>query len=208
VPLDLPAQQTRSIWRSQSSPGGGGYNELRIEDRQGAEEISIRAQRDLVQHVLNDLRVQIDNLHSQVIGGVSSLELRDEEHHLTHGNRLTELKQDDHLWVQGEQHVRVASQRVSAAQQLHFGAGEQVVFNSGLQITLAAGGHWLTVGAAGIFSSVPVVQGGAPTVCLPAEPLLPGAAPLLKATFDAVQQRHALLTTRTSRCLICEAAQA
>jgi len=53
-----------------------------------------------------------------------------------------------------------------------------------------------------------VVQGGAPTVCLPAEPLLPGAAPLLKATFDAVQQRHALLTTRTSRCLICEAAQA
>lgn len=208
VPLDLPAQQTRSIWRSQSSPGGGGYNELRIEDRQGAEEISIRAQRDFVQHVLNDLRIQIDNLHSQVIGGVSSVELRDEEHHLTHGNRLTELKQDDHLWVQGERHVRVASQRVSAAQQLHFGAGEQVVLNSGMQITLAAGGHWLTVGAAGIFSSTPIVQGGVPAVSLPAEPLLPGAAPLLKATFDAVQQRHALLTTRTSRCLICEAAQA
>lgn len=33
VPLDLPADKTRSVLRSQSSPGGGGYNELRIEDK-------------------------------------------------------------------------------------------------------------------------------------------------------------------------------
>jgi type VI secretion system secreted protein VgrG len=41
-----------------------------------------------------------------------------------------------------------------------------------------------------------------------AEPLMPGALPLLKVTFDAVQQRHALISTRASRCLICEAGQA
>ena len=57
VPLDLPADKTRSIFRSQSSPGGGGYNELRIEDRQGAEEIYLRAQRDWTQEVLHDHRV-------------------------------------------------------------------------------------------------------------------------------------------------------
>ena len=57
VPLDLPAEKTRSIFRSQSSPGGGGYNELRIEDRQGAEEIYLRAQRDWTQDVLHDHRV-------------------------------------------------------------------------------------------------------------------------------------------------------
>ncbi len=33
VPLDLPADKTRSIFRSHSSPGGGGYNELRIDDK-------------------------------------------------------------------------------------------------------------------------------------------------------------------------------
>ncbi|HEF4760354.1 TPA: type VI secretion system tip protein VgrG [Pseudomonas putida] len=59
APLDLPADKTRSIFRSQSSPGGGGYNELRIEDRKGAEEICLRAQRNWSQHVLNDLRVQV-----------------------------------------------------------------------------------------------------------------------------------------------------
>lgn len=56
--LNLPADTTRSIFRSQSSPGGGGYNELRIEDRKGAEEIYLRAQRDWTQHVLNDHSLQ------------------------------------------------------------------------------------------------------------------------------------------------------
>ena len=208
VPLDLPAEQTRSIFRSQSSPGGGGYNELRIEDRKGAEEIALRAQRDFVQHVLNDERIQVDNQRNVVVGGISSHDLRGEERHLTHGNRLTELKQDDHLLVLGDQHVRVANQRLSATQQLHFSAVQQVAISGGTYLALMGGGQWLTLGPEGIFSSVPILVGGAPPVSLPAEPLMPGALPLLKVTFDAAQQRHALISTRASRCLICEAAQA
>jgi type VI secretion system secreted protein VgrG len=208
VPLDLPAEQTRSIWRSQSSPGGGGYNELRIEDRKGAEEIAIRAQRDFVQLVLNDQRVQVDNQHSVVVGGICSHDLRSDEHHLTHGNRLTELKQDDHLWVQGERHIRVASQRLSASQQIHFGAGQQVVIDGGSHVTIKAGGHWLTLGPEGICSSVPIVQGGAPAVGLSAAPLMPGALPILSAAVDPFEQRRTMVAARNSRCLMCEAAQA
>ncbi|MFJ7312131.1 type VI secretion system tip protein VgrG [Pseudomonas sp. NPDC098747] len=208
VPLDLPAEQTRSIWRSQSSPGGGGYNELSIEDRKGAEEISIRAQRDFAQLVLNDQRVQVDNQHTLVVGGICSHDLRSDEHHLTHGNRLTELKQDDHLWVQGDRHIQVASQRLSASQQIHLGAGQQVVIDGGTHVTIKAGGHWLTLGAEGICSSVPIVQGGAPSVSLAAEPLMPGVLPLLKMTINPNEQRTNLLSNYTSRCLICEASQA
>lgn len=208
VPLDLPAEQTRSIWRSQSTPGGGGYNELRIEDKQGAEEIAIRAQRDFVQLVLNDQRIQVDHQRTVVVGGIASHELHSDEHHLTHGNRLTELKQDDHLWVQGDRHIRVASQRLSAGQQIHLGAGQQVVIDGGTHVTIKAGGQWLTLGPEGIYSSVAIVQGGAPALGMAAEPLVPGALPLLKVAFDPVQQRHALVSTRASRCLICEAARA
>ncbi len=69
VPLDLPADKTRSVFRSQSSPGGGGYNELRIEDRKGAEEISLRAQRNWNQQVLHDMHVQVgQNEYLHVIG--------------------------------------------------------------------------------------------------------------------------------------------
>lgn len=208
VPLNLPAEQTRTVLRSHSTPGGGGYNELRIEDRKGAEEIAIRAQRDFVQLVLNDQRVQVDNQRTVVIGGLASHDLRSDEHHLTHGNRLTELKQDDHLWVQGDRHVRVASQRLSAAQQIHLGAGQQVVIDGGTHVTITAGGHWLTLGPEGICSSVPIVQGGAPALGMAAEPLVPGALPLLKVAFDPVQQRHAFVSARGSRCLACEAAHA
>lgn len=208
VPLDLPAEHTRSIFRSQSSPGGGGYNELRIEDRKGAEEIALRAQRDFVQHVLNDERIQVDNQRSVVVGGISSHDLRGEERHLTHGNRSTELKQDDHLLVLGDQHVRVASQLLSAMQQIHLNARQQIVINGGTYLGLVGGGQWLVMMPEGIFSSVPILQGGTPPVCLTAQPLMPGTLPLLKVTLDAAQQRHALISTRASRCLICEAAHA
>ncbi|MEB0048566.1 MULTISPECIES: type VI secretion system tip protein VgrG [unclassified Pseudomonas] len=208
VPLELPAEHTRSIFRSQSSPGGGGYNELRIEDRAGAEEIALRAQRDFVQLVLNDERIQVDNMRTVVVGGIASHDLRGEEHHLTHGNRLTELKQNDHLVVEGDQHIRVINQRLSAAQQIHLSSGQQIVIDAGAQLTIKAGGHWLTMGPDGVFSSVPIVQGGVPAMSLPAEPLIPGAVPLVRVIFDAAQQRHALMSTRRSRCLICEAAKA
>jgi type VI secretion system secreted protein VgrG len=208
VPLDLPAEHTRSIFRSQSSPGGGGYNELRIEDKKGAEEIALRAQRDFVQLVLNDERIQVDNQRTVVIGGLASHELRGEEQRLTRGNRLTEIKQDDHLLVQGDQHLRVTSQRLSAMQQIQLSAGQRVVINGGTHLGLMAGGQWLTLGPEGIFSSVPILQGGTAPVSMPAEPLMPGALPLLKVAFHAAQQRHALISTRASRCLICEATPA
>ncbi|ORC45686.1 type IV secretion protein Rhs, partial [Pseudomonas floridensis] len=38
-PYPLPAHQTRSVFKTLSSPGGNGSNELRIEDRAGQEQI-------------------------------------------------------------------------------------------------------------------------------------------------------------------------
>ena len=158
--------------------------------------------------MLNDERIQVDNQRTVIIGGTASHDLRGEEHHLTHGNRLTELKQDDHLLVYGDRHVRTTNHLLNATQHIHLSAGQQVVIDGGVRLSLQAGGQWLTLGPEGIFSSVPILQGGAPAVGRPAEPLMPGALPLLKVTFDAVQQRHALISNRASRCLICEAAQA
>ncbi|MPR04689.1 type VI secretion system tip protein VgrG, partial [Pseudomonas sp. MAFF 212408] len=37
VPYPLPANKTRTVFKTLSSPGGGGFNELRIEDKKGAE---------------------------------------------------------------------------------------------------------------------------------------------------------------------------
>ena len=176
LPLDLPADKTRSILRSRSSPGGGGYNELRIEDRKGAEEIYLRAQRDWTQHVLHDQRVEVDNQRRIRVAGESHHELQGEELRITHGNRLTELKQDDHLVIGG-------SQQVKAGLTIQIGAGQSVVIDAGAIVTIQAGGQSITLSAGGIFSSVPIQLGSGPAPV--AAPLMPGVKEKLLAVIPA-----------------------
>jgi type VI secretion system secreted protein VgrG len=186
IPLDLPADKTRSIFRSQSSPGGGGYNELRIEDKKGAEEIYLRAQRNWTQHVLNDQQVQVDNQRSIVVTGTARHELKADEQRITHGQRQTEVKQDDHLSVTGDRHVRVSNQAISASGQFHVSAGQQVVIDGGASATIQAGGQWINIGPGGIFSSVPIVVGGAPMAAMSAAPVVPGLPEKLAAAPAAM----------------------
>lgn len=46
-PYELPANKTQSGIQSRSSPGGGGFNEIRLEDKKDSEEIWVHAQKDL-----------------------------------------------------------------------------------------------------------------------------------------------------------------
>ncbi|QXH73521.1 type VI secretion system tip protein VgrG [Pseudomonas atacamensis] len=186
VPLDLPADKTRSVFRSQSSPGGGGYNELRIEDKKGAEEIYLRAQRNWTQHVLNDQQLQVDNQRSVIVTGTARHELKADEQRITHGQRQTEVRQDDHLSVLGDRQVRVNSQATSASAQIHISAGQQVVIDGGASATIQAGGQWINIGPGGIFSSVPIVVGGAPIVATSAAPVVPGLPEKLVAAPAAI----------------------
>lgn len=57
VPYPLPANKTRSLFKTNSSLGGRGSNELRIEDRKGAEEIYVHAERD------QNIEVEHDETH-------------------------------------------------------------------------------------------------------------------------------------------------
>ncbi len=53
-PYDLPANKTQSGVKSNSSKGGGGYNEFRFEDKKGSEDIVMHAEKDChvtIQHV-------------------------------------------------------------------------------------------------------------------------------------------------------------
>ncbi|WP_223527321.1 type VI secretion system tip protein VgrG [Pseudomonas sp. BF-B-26] len=54
LPYALPANQTQSGIKTQSSKGGGGFNELRFEDKKDAEEVFLQAQKDFKINVLND----------------------------------------------------------------------------------------------------------------------------------------------------------
>ena len=53
-PYGLPGTETQSGWKSNSSPGGGGYNELMFEDKAGSELVNFQAQKDHALLVKND----------------------------------------------------------------------------------------------------------------------------------------------------------
>ncbi|ROM75672.1 type IV secretion protein Rhs [Pseudomonas brassicacearum] len=54
LPYALPANQTQSGIKTNSSKGGDGFNELRFEDKKDAEEVFLQAQKDFNINVLND----------------------------------------------------------------------------------------------------------------------------------------------------------
>lgn len=64
-PYALPANQTQSGVKSNSSKGGGGSNELRFEDKKGGEEIYLHGQKDW--------NIVIENDKSQSVGHDESL---------------------------------------------------------------------------------------------------------------------------------------
>ncbi len=69
VPYTLPDHQTRSTWKSQSSPGGDGYNEIMFEDLAGAELFWERAERDLRRLVKNDETITVERDRQKLVKG-------------------------------------------------------------------------------------------------------------------------------------------
>ena len=59
VPYTLPADKTKSTMKSNTSPGGGGFNEIRLEDKKDSEEIFVNAQKDYNETVTNNKVVTV-----------------------------------------------------------------------------------------------------------------------------------------------------
>ncbi|WP_338846809.1 type VI secretion system tip protein TssI/VgrG [Massilia sp. W12] len=103
-PYDLPANQTRSTMKTNSSKGGGGFNELRFEDKKDAEEIFVQAQLDM--------NTIIKRHETRKVG----FEAKDP------GNQTIEIKNDQKLEVGNDQTVHIVKNQtvnVDADQTTH-----------------------------------------------------------------------------------------
>ncbi|SFP37381.1 type VI secretion system secreted protein VgrG [Geopseudomonas sagittaria] len=183
VPYDLPANKTRTVFKTLSSPGGGGYNELRIEDRKGQEQIYLHAQRDWDQNIEHDQKLRVGHQRHDSVEANSYSELKAEEHRTTHGERRSEVRASDHLTVGSSQHIKLGSGRfIEAGSEIHYYAGNKVVIDAGLEFTAQGGGSWLKLDPSGVSLSAATIRinsGGAPGSGSGIQilgPLIPGAA--------------------------------
>ncbi len=159
-PYELPANATRSTLKTLSSKGGSGFNELRFEDKSGAEEIFLHAQKDLQTRVTEKATSFIGkDMHALVQENrYEQIEL--DHHQTTKGKRLAYVEGDDHLLVRGDLKLQSdagsvnvdASQNIlaEAGMSMEVKAGMSVVVDAGLSISLKAGSNFITIGPAGV----------------------------------------------------------
>ncbi len=90
-PYGLPEQKTKSTIRTSSSPGDGGFNELRFEDAAAQEEVYLHAQRDLNEVVRRN--------HETEVG-------EDQDHRVGH-DRTRTVGGNEHVTIDGSRHITV-----------------------------------------------------------------------------------------------------
>ena len=98
-PYALPDEKTKSTIKSNSSLGGGGFNELRFEDKAGSEEVFQHAQRNLDEVVLNN--------HSTHVGAHQSNEVDKDQLQEIKGNQEETIATTQNLDVGGNRKVTV-----------------------------------------------------------------------------------------------------
>ncbi len=150
-PYALPGEKTKSTIKTNSSEGGGGFNELRFEDKKGSEQIFIHGEKQL------DVRIKKDRL--SWIGKDSHLIVKE--------NRYENTEKDQHLKVLGdlnEEVTGIASLKVNqnlqykvaqksaldSGQEIHLKAGMNIVIEAGTQISLKVGGNFINITPAGV----------------------------------------------------------
>lgn len=115
-PFDLPGAGQVMGMKSNSTPGGGGYNELVFDDSKGKEEMRIHAQYDLNAKVLHDETWEVLN------------------------NRATTINVNDALTVGKDRSVTVGEDRTTAiGKKDALDVGQTLTITAGQKITLQVG---------------------------------------------------------------------
>ncbi|MCU0914220.1 MAG: type VI secretion system tip protein VgrG [Planctomycetes bacterium] len=142
-PYDLPANKTMSTLKSDSTLGGGGSNEIRFEDKKGAEQVYVHAQKDedivvencKTENVGNNETIQIGNNRTESVGKNETLSVGEDRTRnvgknetITVGlNRTHTVGVNEAITVGVAQEVTVGAARtlaVGAAQAISVGADQ------------------------------------------------------------------------------------
>jgi type VI secretion system secreted protein VgrG len=176
-PYPLPDDKTKSTLKSDSSPGGGGFNEIRFEDAKGNEELYIHAQRDMKSEVVRDAGGEIGRDDAAKIGRHQNHQVGVDRTSKVGNNETCSVGVDQTLSVGANQKATIGANQtlsVGANQSVTVGANQtlSVAANQTVSVGAAAslkvgGASSVTVGAAATVSAsgaLSLTIGGAATV--------------------------------------------
>lgn len=137
-PYSLPDNKTQSGIKTQSSPGGDGFNELRFEDAAGKEEVYFHAQRNHTERV--------QNAHSQSVGATQSVSVGANQTVSVGGERTLNVTGNQAITVgappppEGEPKATPSDHLLSVTGCITQEADDSVTITAPNKITLLCGG--------------------------------------------------------------------
>ena len=178
-PYALPDEMTKTVMKTNTTKGGGGFNEFRLEDKKGDEQIFIHAEKNLDIRVKNneyetvskdfhliveqDKYEQTKNDHNETIERDYAQAVGRDHHQKVTGKQALEVGGSQSLKVTGdvaEQFGQNYSTQVSQAAYLK--AGMTIVLEAPTGITLKCGGNSVVLDPSGVTitaSALVTIQG-------------------------------------------------
>jgi len=164
LPYSLPANKTRTTLKSQSSPGAGGYNELRMEDKKGSEQLFVHGQKDVDLYVKNDRMESIDHDRHRIVTAAALEKIGNDHNRKITANHNLKVGKTLSQTVGGNVNQKTGQnwlEKVGVDYSLK--AGTSVVLDAGLSITLKGGGGTIALDPSGVSitgSQVRINSGG------------------------------------------------
>lgn len=185
-PYTLPDEKTKSTIKSDSSKGGGGFNELRIEDKKGEEQIFVHAQKYLDMRVRRDRRELIGNDRHLIVNRDKRERIKRDEHKIVERDVIEKIERDYHSTIQGKT-ARVYEGAVSIEIQGDLTeefsgnsssgtngqrtiTAQTIVLEAQTGITLKVGGNFISINSGGVFISGTIVMLNSGGAALPGTP--------------------------------------
>ncbi len=176
-PYALPENKTRSTIKSDSSKGGGGFNEFRLEDKKGSEQIFVHAEKNQDIRVKNDCMETIVHDRHLIVENEQFEFVKKDKHLHVKYNHNEKIDGTMSLKVGVDHHEKVGSNyALDAGTTIHLKAGTSTVIEAGASLTLKVGGSFVNINSGGVFVKGPMVMlnsGGAAGSGAGASPELP-----------------------------------
>ncbi len=165
-PYTLPDEKTKSTIKTNSSKGGGGFNELRFEDKKGEEQIFVHGQKDQDIRIRNDRRELIGNDRHLIVTRDKRERVKRDEHILIERDEIERVKRDYHRHVEGKAAFKTdgsVSHDIGSNLAEKIGANASfdvsgactikastIVLDASTGITLKVGGNFVTIDPSGV----------------------------------------------------------
>lgn len=160
-PYELPVEKTKSTFKSSSSPGGSGFNEIRFDDKAGEEQVFIHAEKNFDLrvkndrfetidqnrhlHILNDKFEYVENNRDETIDADHKEKIGKDRHLDVNGKEAKQIGESLSLTVNGDVVEVFEGKHSEQVAGDYYLKADNIVIEAMQNITLSVGGSYIAI---------------------------------------------------------------